>query len=98
LKKRDYDRYREWRPEDLIVLTQTEHKKLHAKNLSEETRKKMSDSHRGKKRPPITEETREKMRISHLGKNNRLGYKHSEETKQKIRDKKTGSKYSEEAR
>lgn len=34
---------------------------------SEETKRKISESHKGKKRPPVTEETRKKLRESHIG-------------------------------
>src|SRR3990167_4465370 len=38
------------------------------KKLSEETRKKISEAHKGKKRPPLTEEHKEKVRLNHWSK------------------------------
>lgn len=59
--------------------------KLKNRIFSDDTKKKMSDS--AKNRPPITENSRRKMSESRLGeKNHFFGKKHSEKTKQKIRD------------
>lgn len=61
-----------------------EHKKnLSGRIVSEETRKKLSLAAKNQKRTPCSEETKEKMRISNKG------FKHSEETKQKLRKPKT---------
>ena len=55
---------------ELIFLTPSEHRRLHTKGrpspmkgrtLSEETRLKMSESHKGKKRVPFSDETLRKM-------------------------------------
>jgi len=64
-------------------------------NLSTETRRKMSESHRGKS---ISNETRRKQSASHKGeKNGFYGKTHSEETiKKKLKEKHTGKKLSEE--
>jgi hypothetical protein len=48
---------------------------------SEDTRRKLSEAHRGKKH---TEETRLKMSEAHRGNKRALGYKHTEETRRKI--------------
>lgn len=64
LKKRNPERYHEWRPEDLIVMTTEEHSSLHhkGKKYTEETRKKISAANRDKKR---SEETKNKMSEAH---------------------------------
>lgn len=81
----DINRYIEWRPEDLVVMTLSEHSKLHNTGLvrSEETREKLSKANKGKH---LTEETRKKMSEAAKGKQKWLGKHHSEETKQKMRD------------
>jgi group I intron endonuclease len=58
--------------------------------MSEESKKKLSDSLKGKQTwwlgKPHSKETKKKMSESRIGSNNRMfGRKHSEETKQKIR-------------
>lgn len=70
-----------------------------ARGFSEEQRKKIGDSHKGK---ILSEETKQKIRESvsksKKGKSNgREGYKHSEETKEKIRLQK-GWKHTEESK
>lgn len=71
------------------------------KVVSDETRKKMSDSHTGKKLPPLSEEHKEKLRLSNLGRKqsketiakkvaSRKGYRHSKETIEKIRRSNSG--------
>jgi len=63
---------------------------------SEETRKKISKSNRGKKR---TEEERKKMSDAQKGKIGTWnGRTHSEESKQKMREKKLGNKASDETK
>ena len=76
---------------ELIFLTQTDHRRLHnfGKHPSEESRKKMSESKKGKpsgmKGKHHSAETRKKMSESHSGENNPLFGKHpSEETRKKI--------------
>jgi len=59
---------------------------------SEETRKKMSESKKGKKRRPFTEEHKRKISESKKGK------KLSEECKRKISESKKGRKFSEEVK
>jgi hypothetical protein len=53
---------------------------------SEETKKKISEKARSRKRRPQSEETKKKIAESMKGKKNSLGNKHSGETKQKQRD------------
>ena len=65
---------------------------LYGKHRSEETKKKISESHKGKKQKPFTEETKKKMRESHKG------LHHSDETKKKIGDGNRGKIVSEEAK
>lgn len=65
------------------------------KKASDETKKKMSESHKSRKRTPMTEETKQKIRQSLLGRKmpehekqkhaSFTGRKHSEETKAKIK-------------
>jgi hypothetical protein len=59
-------------------------KKLRNKIVTEETRKKISQSQKGR---IVTEQTRKKLSQSHKGNNNWLGKTHTEETKQKMRNK-----------
>ena len=46
---------------ELIFLTKSEHQRIHAQNRSDETRRKMSESHKGKNRKPFSEEHRRKI-------------------------------------
>lgn len=86
---------------ELIFLTSEEHKRLHMKGvtLSDETRRKMSESQKGHtvnedtrkkmseahKGHTVNEETRKKMSESRKGENHPLyGKKHSEETRKKM--------------
>lgn len=67
---------------ELIFLTQSEHLSLHNSHRSEETKRKISESCKGKHR---SEESRRKMSDAHKGKKNHLYGKHrSEETRRKI--------------
>ena len=50
---------------ELIFLTKAEHRRLHNMNMSEETRRKLSESHKGKK---LSEETRRKLSKAFKGK------------------------------
>ena len=61
----------------------------------EESRKKMSESHKGKK---FSNETKKKMSEAKKGNKHALGCKHSEEAKKKIGEGNKGKKYSEEVR
>jgi len=60
---------------------------------SEETKKKISDSNKGKKQ---TEETKNRLRETSKGNKNMLGKKHSQETKDKISKATKGKKLSNE--
>ena len=78
---------------ELIFLTHSEHLRLHhlGKHPSEESRKKMSEAHKGKpswmKDKHHTEETRKKMSQATKGKH------HSEETRKKISDALNGENH-----
>lgn len=70
---------------ELIFLTHAEHRRLHGMNVSDETRKKMSESNKGKsawnkgkKCKPITEEHARKMHKAWKGKH------HTEESRRKM--------------
>lgn len=74
---------------ELIYLTPAEHRRLHMKGLSEESRRKMSEA--AKNRNPISEETRRKMSEANKGENNPLYGKHlSEEARRKISEANKG--------
>lgn len=60
---------------ELIFLTPSEHQRLHNMNKSKESRKKMSEAHKGKHH---TEETRRKISEAHKGKT------HSDDTRKKM--------------
>ena len=79
------NRYIEWRPEDLVVMSLSEHSKLHNTGLvrSEETREKMSKANKGKH---LTEEQKKAISMARKGKATFTGKHHSEETKQKMRE------------
>lgn len=62
-------------------------------HMSEETRKKISAAHKGKK---LTDDHRRLISKVQLGNKKRLGKMHSDETKQKIRESLTGRKLTEE--
>lgn len=68
----DINRYIEWRPEDLVVMTLSEHSKLHNTGLvrSEETREKMSKATKGNQNwlgKHHTEETKKKISKANKG-------------------------------
>ena len=67
---------------ELIFLTPAEHHKLHnkGKHRSDDTRRKISEAKKGKKRKPFTEETCRKISEAHKG------LTHSEETRRKMSD------------
>lgn len=72
LKKRDPKRYKEWRIEDLTVMTNAEHTRLHSKGkvLSEETKKRISENHVGFEGRHHSEATKEKIKAALRGKDN----------------------------
>ena len=53
---------------ELIFLTRADHRRLHGINMSDETRRKISEAKKGKKLAPFSEERRRKMSESHKGK------------------------------
>ena len=59
-------------PEELVFLAHGEHMRLHKANLSEETRQKISEAHKGKPGPRLgkhlSAETRKRMSIANKGK------------------------------
>ena len=57
---KDIDRYNEWRPEDLVVMTRAEHTKLHHTGISKKAWNKG-------KRGYMSEETKAKMREKKIG-------------------------------
>lgn len=69
LKKRDPKRYKEWRIEDLTVMTNAEHTRLHSKGkvLSEETKKRISENHVGFEGRHHSEATKEKIKAALRG-------------------------------
>jgi len=65
--------------------------------VSEETRKKMSKTRKGRKRKPFSEEWKQNLSKAHKGNPGYWkGKNHSDETKEKIRKIRTGSKQSKE--
>lgn len=72
---------------ELIFLTEAEHKKLHSNNMSEEQRKYISESLTGHF---VSEETKKKISNSNKGVSRNKGIVRSEETKRKISESKTG--------
>lgn len=82
---------------ELIFLKQSEHLKMHNNNRSEETRRKLSNVHKGKKRAPFSDDTRRKMSEAKKCNNHPLYRKHhSEETKRKMSESRKGKKFSAE--
>lgn len=72
---------------ELIFLTHSEHRRLHAKveSRSEETRRKISVAMSGKKRKPFSEEWKRKISEATTGERNpNFGKHHSEETRKKM--------------
>lgn len=93
-RQNDVERYIQWNSADLIVMTKSEHTRLHhtGKYVSEETRKKQSESLKGRKYKPMSEEG--KKNISEAAK----GRVFSEETRRKLSEAKKGKSLSEEHR
>ena len=85
-------------PEELIFLEHGEHIRLHMANLSEDTRKKMSEANRGEKNPMFgrhwhqSEETRKKLSEAKKGKPK------SVETRKKLSEANRGKPKSTETR
>ena len=70
---------------ELIFLTKSEHQRIHAQNRSDDTRRKLSESHKGKKRKPFSEEHRRKIREANKGQIAwNKGKQHSAETRKKM--------------
>lgn len=82
----DIERYIQWNIEDLVMMTNFDHKRLHNrdKHLSAETRRKISEARKGIQ---YSDDTRRKMSEAHKGK---PGHPTSEETKRKISEAKKG--------
>ena len=55
------------------------------KNVSDETKRKISESKIGKKRKPFTDKTIKNMSLSKIGNKNRLGIPHTQEAKNKMK-------------
>jgi len=74
---------------ELIFLVRKEHSSLHlrGKLRSEETKRKISDSHKGKKQKPHSDETKKRMSEAHKGKHL------SEEHKRKLSEFNKGKHY-----
>lgn len=74
---------------ELIFLPHAEHQRLHfkGKHLSEETKRRISASKKGKTLPPRSEAHKRKISESKMGKKRKP---HSEETKRKISEAKKG--------
>ena len=77
-------------------MTLSEHRILHNKNISEDTRRKIGEAHKGKQGNrlgvKLSEETRRKMSDAKKGRH------HSEESRRKISEANTGRHHSEETR
>ena len=89
---------------ELIFLTKSEHHRLHnlGKNVSAETRQKLSEVHKGKpscmKGKHLSEEHKLKLSAALKGENSQwFGKHHSEETRKKISESKKGKQHSAEA-
>ena len=80
---------------ELIFLTPAEHARLHSMNMSDETRRKISESLKGKQH---SEERRKKISESLKGNQNMKGKHHSADTCKKISEANKGRHLSEEQR
>ena len=74
---------------ELIFLTESEHRKLHSNNMLEEQRKRISDSLIGHS---TSEETRQKISKANKGISRNKGVVRSEETKRRVSESKKGKK------
>lgn len=87
---------------ELIFLTHSDHRRLHTKNITDDTRRKLAEAskgkpawNKGKKCKPITEEHARKMHEAWKGKH------HTEESRRKMSEAqkgKPGHKHTEETR
>ena len=99
----DVNRYIEWRPEDLVVMTLSEHSKLHNTGLvrSEETREKMSKANKGRQ-PWLgkhhSEETKKKISKANKGKHLTEEQKKAISMARKGKPTFTGKHHSEETK
>lgn len=90
LKYLDPARYNEWRPEDLIMITRSEHTHIHfiGRHISDKQKEMISSVHKGKY---VSEETRIKISTANKGKSSPNKGKHfSEESKAKMSAAKKG--------
>lgn len=84
------------RPADeLIFVTHSEHNRLHSKPLSDETKRKLSEAHKGERNPmygkPRSDETKQKIADALKGeKNPNYGKTPSDETRRKIAEANKG--------
>ena len=93
---KDHDFYYDVPPCMLKFLTHAEHRRLHGMNISDDTRKKISESHKGKNNPMYgqhrSDETRRKISEAHKG------LTHSDETRRKISEAHNGLTHSDATR
>lgn len=81
---------------EIVQRISGENHPMYGQHLSEETKKKLSETNTGKK---LSEKTKKKMSEAKFGKNNGMyGKHHSEETKKKISEAKKGKRHSEETK
>lgn len=107
--RKDLDRlglYENRPAEELIFVTQSEHCRLHNMNRSDETRRKISESQKGKPKSDETKmkmseaarlrykdpEQRKKLSEAHKGKHSKPHKPFSDETKRKMAEAKKGEK------
>lgn len=98
LRKRDIDRYIQWRIEDLVPMTISEHSRYHndsvhnpniGKHCSDEAKRKISVANSGRRH---SSEFKERLSEAMKGENNPMfGRTHSDETKRKIGDANKGN-------
>ena len=98
LRHENPERYNEWNPDDLVMITSSEHGRLHrlGKHNSPKTRKKLSEINKGNtysRGRVVSEETRRKISEAHKGRPSPFkGVPRSEETKRKMREAKRRNK------
>ena len=92
-KHNDIERYIQWNPEDLVIMTRAEHVKLHWEYDREIRIQHISEGNKGKKCGiPRDLETRKKISESLTGRHI------SEEAKKKVSEFRKGKKHSEETK